>query len=302
MENSNQPAAEPAKTEPAPQPVVPKASAPVNNGVVPGGKPGSSKGLIIGLVGGGVAVIAIVLICIFAIPKLFGVNWEETKSAADKLYDINESLDSDCKSATNYAADEDVSEKEYNKYVSECQSAVDEYDNFVKELGNVSGVKRNKEIKAKYEEFKKAYEEAGPILRGIPELLSAEHKVMLSFEELSNKDDAELNDSVIEDLIKPLRNVESEGVKDVANSMADELENYLKIVARYTEAQEKYYGSSYSDPNHDALYEEYKKARDAYYDADLDLDLDSLTESGKKLDKAAEALYKEMNNQYYQNK
>ena len=301
MENSNQPAAEPAKTEPAPQPVVPKASAPVNNGVVPGGKPGSSKGLIIGLVGGGVAVIAIVLVCIFAIPKLFGVNWEETKEAAKKLYDINNSLDDDCDKATSYASDGDTSKKDYDKYVSECQSAVDAYDAFVKELGNVSGVKRNKEIKAKYEEFTKAYEEAGPILRGIPELLSAEHEVMLAFEELSDNDDAELNDSVIEDLVKPLRNVESEGVKSIANDMANELEDYLKVVARYMTAREKYYETSYSDPSYQSVYSEYKSAQNAYYDADLDIDLDSLTEAGKKLDKAAEALYNEMNNQYYQN-
>lgn len=305
MDNSNQPAVEPANTNAAPaaaaapQPVVPKASAPASNGVVPAGKPGSSKGLVIGLIIGGVAIIACVLLGVFLIPKFFGVDWEETKAAAKKLYDVNSAISSDCSSATSYATSTSTSKSDYAKYINKCQNAVDEYAAFAESLANVSGVKHNKEIKAKYEEFQKAWNETGPLLKGIPALLSAEHEVILAFDEAKDSGASDLDDNKIASLVKPLREVEAEGVQDIANEMADKIEAYLKIVAKYQSLHDKWYATSYSDPNYSTIYDQYKEARDAYYDADLDMDLDDITSGAEKLDDAAEALYNEMNSQYY---
>lgn len=291
------PAATPTPT-PAPTPAAPVVAP------VVAAKPMSPKTkkmiIIFSIVG--VAVAAIVVCLIIFLPMLFGVDWKETKEAAEDFYKANNSISSECSDAMSYVSSTYTSKSDYDKYVSKCSDAMNGYIEAADKIGETSGVKRNDAIKKKYEAFKKDYDEAKPIISGIGELLSAEHEVVLGADEISDMDDvSSLDDSSIEDLVKPLRNVSSDGVKDIANTMADKVEEYLKIVVKYQKAYKKWYDTSYSDPNYNTVRDEYYAARDAYYDADLDMDMSEVTDKLGGLDDTAEELYNTIRSEYKKN-
>ncbi len=306
MDNSNQPAANPApeSAAPAPQPVVPKASAPAaSNSVVPSGKPGSSKGLIIGLIIGGVAIIGIALLCIFLIPALGGVDWEKTNEAADSFLEVNNNLYSDCSDANIYVSSTTKGKETYNQFIDKCQEATDKYVEFVKTLKDVSGVKKNDEIKKKYEAFEAAYKEGSPYLEGRPALFKAIHEVMISLNSFSSSSDFDdLTDAKLSEILSPLRNMNSnDTINSLGEEMATKIEDYYKIVRNYYEAYQLYWDTPYSDSNFDSVKAAYEKAREAYYDAELEIDTDSIEDKLDKLDNTGEDLYKEMKNQYNKN-
>lgn len=279
------------------------SAAPVVAPVVPA-KPLSKKAkkmiIIFSIVG--VVVAAIVVCLIIFLPMLFGVNWDETKKAAEDFYEANNSISSDCSSAMSYVSSTYTTKSDYDKYVSKCNDAMNEYISASDKLGDVSGVKRNDEIKKKYEEFKKKYDEARPIISGIGELLSAEHEVVLKADEITDADDVSgFDENTIKDLVKPLRNVSNDGTKDIANTMADKVESYFNIYVNYQKAYKKWYDTPYSDPNYNSYRDAYYEARDAYMDADLDMDMDEVTEKFNGLDDTAESLYNTIRSEYKKN-
>ena len=279
-------------------------AAPVVAPVVPA-KPLSPKAkkmiIIFSIVG--VAVVAIVVCLIIFLPMLFGVNWEETKEAAEDFYKANNSISSDCSSAMSSVSSTYTSKSDYEKYVSKCSDAMNAYISAADKLGDTSGVKRNDAIKKKYEEFKKKYDEARPIISGVGELLSAEHEVVLKADELTDEDDvSNFDENTIKDLVKPLRNVSSEGTKDIANNMADQVENYFKAYINYQKAYKKWYDTSYSDPNYSSYRDAYYEARDAFNNTELDMDMDDVTDKFDGLDDTAESLYKTIRSEYNKNK
>lgn len=313
MDESNKAAGNPAEAPAAPaveaKPVVPTAAKNTNS-VVPAGKPGSSKGLIIGLCVGGAAIILIVVLCIIFIPMLFGIDWEKTKEATQNFEKANNSLSTDCGDVLSYATSTYKSESDYNKSVEKCSTAIQGYKDAAEELGKSSGVKKDKEIKEKYDKFKEAYDKASPALDQITVVMKDVHSFVLKMDEfedsISSADD--ITDAKIDELVKPLADSENEGLKAMGEDMKSQIKSYIEIVKKYNETREAWYNTSSSDPNYPAVRDAYYAARDAYYDADFvepDMEMEDLLGVSEddldKLDETAEALVDKIRSQYNKN-
>lgn len=114
-------------------------------------------------IGGGVfvalSVIAIIFSLVFKIN--YGESYRKAKDVQEELSELNSNMSS-CSRVVSYVNSTWTNEKTYNEYVSKCLDALDYDGSTVAELGNTSGVKRDKDIKAQYDKFKKAYDKAMP--------------------------------------------------------------------------------------------------------------------------------------------
>lgn len=317
MDESNKAADKAAETPAAapvvppvsePKPVVPTASKNNSNGVVPAGKPGSSKGLIIGLCCGGAALILIVVLCIIFIPMLFGIDWEKSKEAASNFKDAYSSIDSDCGDVMTYAGSTYKTESEYDEYVNKCQEAVNKYKTAAGEIGKASAVKKDKDIKEKYEKFKASYDKTEAAIEQIPVIFKDVHAFMLKVDGLYDEDMETISDEKIDEIVKPLVESENEALRNMGNDMASQIKNYISVYKTYVEARQLWYDTSYSDPNYNSVKQAYENARDAYYDTDYvepDVDIETLlgiTEDDlDDLDNAARDLYNEIMDKYREN-
>lgn len=316
MDESNKAADKAAETPAAapvvppvsePKPVVPTASNNNSNGVVPAGKPGSSKGLIIGLCCGG-ALILIVVLCIIFIPMLFGIDWEKSKEAASNFKDAYSSIDSDCGDVLSYAGSTYKTESDYDKYVTKCQEAIEKYKTAVDEISKASAVKKDKDIKEKYGKFKESYDKTEAAIEQIPVIFKDVHAFMLKVDDLYDEDMDSISDEKIDEIVKPLVESENEALRNMGNDMASQLKNYISVYKAYVEARQLWYDTSYSDPNYSSVKQAYDNARDAYYDTDYvepDVDVETLlgiTEDDlDDLDGAASDLYNEIMDKYREN-
>lgn len=316
MDESNK-AADKAAEAPAAAPVVPPVSEPKpvvptasnnSNSVVPAGKPGSSKGLIIGLCCGGAALILIVVLCIIFIPMLFGIDWEKTKEAASNFKDAYSSIDSDCGDVMTYASSTYKTESEYDKYVTKCQEAIEKYKAAADEIGKASGVKKNKDIKEKYEKFKASYDKTEAAVEQIPVIFKDVHAFVIKMDDMYDEDMDTITDAKIDEIVKPLVESENEALRNMGNDMASQLKNYVSVYKAYVEARELWYETSYSDPNYNSVKQAYEDARDIYYDTDYvepDMDIEDLLGISEDdlddLDEAAQDLYNKIMSEYKAN-
>lgn len=312
MDSSNAPAATPAPSTEASAPAKPaepaKQVTPVNNGVVPGGKPGSSKGLIIGLCIGGFLIILITVLCIIFIPMLFGVDWEETHAAAEQFDSTSRKVDTECGNVSSYLTSTYTSDSEYEGYVKKCKNSINSYFEAVDALKDASGVKKNKEIKQKYEDFMAIYEKVKPAYETLPDTCKELHKFYAIVNDIDSDDLGDMSDEAIDGMFKDLINSENESVRNIGNKLSGEVKNYIKTYKAYLTAREAWYDISYSDPNYDNVYSAYQEARDAYYDAEIDTDIDMEEIFGFSEDELddfnqkSDDLYNTMTNLYYQNR
>jgi len=114
-------------------------------------------------IGGGIfvalSVIAIIFSLVFRID--YGESYRKAREVDEDLSDLVSNT-SACSRVASYANSTWTNEKTYNDYVSKCLDSLDHDDSEIVELGKTSGVKRNEDIKAQYNKFKKAYDQAFP--------------------------------------------------------------------------------------------------------------------------------------------
>ena len=137
-----------AVAKPAPKPLDPKAK---------------KKIIMWSCIGGGafvaLCVIAIIFSLVFRID--YGESYRKANEVGEELSDLVDDT-SACERVASYANSTWTSEKTYNDHVSKCLDSLDHDDSEIVELGKTSGVKRDKDIKAQYDKFKKAYDQAFP--------------------------------------------------------------------------------------------------------------------------------------------
>ncbi len=119
-------------------------------------------------IGGGVfvalSIFAIIFSLIFRID--YGESYRKAEEVMDELSDISGNT-SACSRVASYVNSTWTNEKTYNDYVSKCLDSLDHDDSKIIELGKTSGVKRDEKIKAQYDKFKKAYDQAFPDQSGV---------------------------------------------------------------------------------------------------------------------------------------
>lgn len=140
----------PAKTatKPAPKPLDPKTKKKIIMWTCIGG------GIFVAL-----SIIAIVFSLVFRIN--YGESYRKAEEVMDELSDLSGNT-SACSRVASYVNSTWTNEKTYNDYISKCLDSLDHDDSTIIELGKTSGVKRDEKIKAQYDKFKKAYDQAFP--------------------------------------------------------------------------------------------------------------------------------------------
>lgn len=123
-------------------------------------------------IGGGIfialSVIAIIVSLVFK--TNYGESYRMAKEVKDELSDLSSNTGA-CGRVASYVDSTWTNEKTYNDYVSKCLDSLDHDDSKIIELGKTSGVKRDEDIKAQYDKFKKAYDQAFPSQTGVEETL-----------------------------------------------------------------------------------------------------------------------------------
>lgn len=123
-------------------------------------------------IGGGifiaVSIIAIIFSLVFRID--YGASYRKAEEVMDELSDLSNNTNA-CSRVASYVNSTWTNEKTYNDYVSDCLDSLEHDDSKIIELGKTSGVKRDKDIKAQYDKFKKAYDQAFPDQSGVEETL-----------------------------------------------------------------------------------------------------------------------------------
>ncbi len=123
-------------------------------GTMPVAPKKKKTGLILGLslgIGGIVIVIVVVVVVIMMSKVDYGEAYRVASELSEKVQGIHN--DYDCTNVVDDYDDEYVSDKTFDGYVVECEATTEGVDELVKKLGETAGVKKNKEIKEKYEVF-----------------------------------------------------------------------------------------------------------------------------------------------------
>lgn len=263
----------PVINQPTPQ-GQPVAGAPVVNN---GGGASVPKGVIIGIVVGGVALIAVILGIIF-IPSLFTPDYEDANTKIQAFQDAYNEIGDYEKSCDRVVSEyrySDLSDEKYKDYVTKCLEDFTELDNTYKALEGSSGVKNDEEIKKLFEEMKANYEATVPSLKKMITLYADTRTLMNTMTDYSTEIES-LTDEQIDEITKSIVESENETLKSRGQSLRDALKKYVNASKTRDEMREKYFDDIID-------YDTYSEANDAYYDAQ-----DELSEISEEFDDAIE--------------
>lgn len=185
-------------------------------------------------VGGGVFVALSIIAIIFSL--VFKINYGESYRKAgevkDELSDLSRNS-SACSRVANYVDSTWTSEKSYNDYIDKCLDSLDHDNSSVVELGNTSGVKRDDNIKAQYDKFKKAYDKAFPSRSGVEETL----KIYKAWHTFAVKSNAASNAIKDDDAYRKA----ADALKESGNStLVEYAEGWLERALAYSKAYRTY--------------------------------------------------------------
>ena len=171
---------------PQPQPVV------APQGPVPETKK-SKKGLIVGLIIGGILLVAVVVILIF---KFVRPNYRAAYEQATELYnDISYFMyNSNCKTVKT-DVEKLVNADTYAGYIEGCKTDAAEIYEKIKQFGELGTVKNDADVKVAFEKFKEAFDNDAPgqeKLDGTLEIYGLVHKFVLAQENFNFNNSTDL--------------------------------------------------------------------------------------------------------------
>lgn len=209
--------------------------------------PAKKKKLILGLslgIGGAVVAIIAIVVVITLMKADYGESYRVAKDLKPKVSSLNSNYD--CSRVVDYVSSTYTKEATYNGYIDGCATVAEGVDEMVAKLGQTSGVKRDKELKAQYERFQEAI---GTVLPNEDELrqrlnvYKAWHKFVTMVDDLSA---SKSSDAEVQNAAKILT---ESGNEVLAKYGAGWLEKTLA----YVQAYRAYYNASYSDSNRSNL-------------------------------------------------
>lgn len=204
-------------------------------------------------VGAGLVIVGVALAII--LPAVFRVDYSTAYRAAgelkSKVYDIYSNYD--CENVIDYVDSSYISNKDYEKYITDCKETVSGTDGLVNTLANTDGIKKNQELSSQFETVKKLIEEIVPKDEELAEKLNMykiwhEWGVML--------DEMEWTD--VDSKIQAAANI-------LINSGVDAFKTYgegwLEKTLETAHAYQAYDNESYLSNNKSTLREEYENKK-----------------------------------------
>lgn len=200
-------------------------------------KSNQRTGWIIGGVVAAVVVVLAILACVL-VPKLMGVDYQESEEIADDLFDKIEDVYSGytavCYNALANVDDDELSLEDYKQKITECQQGLAEVRELAGKLEKSSGVQRNAEVKEKYSAFAEA---AKPVLLNEAQVDKSLATYLAVHEFLLNMAnyEADTSEAEIKEMTKSLVEADNENLKafgeELRTRMIDLGETYQKFVA-----------------------------------------------------------------------
>lgn len=209
--------------------------------------PAKKKKLILGLsLGiGGVVVAVIAIVVVSMLMKAdYGESYRIAKELKPKVSDINNNYD--CSRVVDYVSSTYTKESTYNGYVDGCMEVADGVDELVTALGQTSGVKRDKDLKAQYDRFQEAIGAVLPDEEELKQRLNLYkiwHKFIVATNDLSA---SKSSDAEIQNAAKILTESENE-------VLAKYGAGWLEKTLAYVQAYRTYSNTSYSASNKSEL-------------------------------------------------
>jgi len=159
--------------------------------------PAKKKKIILGVVLGvvGLIVVVVVIIVIMMLLKVdYGETYRLTKELEEKVDDIV--YDYPCENVVSAVDNAYTSVEDYTGDVNECKATMDGVDDLVARLGETAGVKRNADLKGRFESLRTELDKVVPNaddLAGKLDLYSLWHKWVVLEDEIDTKStDAEI--------------------------------------------------------------------------------------------------------------
>lgn len=221
-------------------------------------------GLIVGGVAAGVVgVTAVVLGCVF-LPQMFGTNYGESYRVAVALRGQLENLyintKSNCREVADSIDDEDVSVDDFAKMTESCRADLVTARGTMEELGKSSGIKKDEELKKKYDEFVTVAGKTMPA----DEQMDKEFKIYRAVHEfIVCSDEVEVED-LDEATVKEIAGILINSGDDELKKMGEGFEEHtLKLVDIYKKFEQADVSNT---REYYRLYNEFSDALDEYQD------------------------------------
>lgn len=200
-------------------------------------------GLSLGMGGVVVAIVAVVVVSMLTKAD-YGESYRVAKELKPKVSDISDNYD--CSRVIDYVSSDYTSETTYNGYIEGCVAVAEGVDELVVKLGQTSGVKRDKDLKAQYDRFQEAIGKVLPNEDELKQRLEV-YKVWHKFVVLANELTAsKSSDAEIQNAAKVL----TESGNDV---LAKYGAGWLEKTSVYVQAYRAYDNTSYSASNKSEL-------------------------------------------------
>lgn len=229
-------------------------------------KAAKQKKLIIGGAIGAAVVVLAVLAAVF-LPKMLGVNYAESYEVADELFDKLDNVyggsKAVCYKTLSNADDDTIGIDDYQRQIDNCKQGISGARDLAKKLAQTSGVKKDAEVKEKYD----AFDEAGqPVLMDetkVDRSLAAYAAVHEFLVRMSGYE-ADVSEAEIREMTEPLVSVENEKIKKIGEELRSRMIELGKLY-------EQFVASGQSDYN---LAEAYLEKAEDLEDWMGDLDFD----------------------------
>ncbi len=204
--------------------------------------------ILIAAIVGGLIVVGVVLAIVFLV--ILRVDYSETYRTAKELRPKIVAIRNDysCERVLTNLKSEYTSDKSYGNDIESCKASFDGVEDLVKKLGETAGVKRDGDIRERYDAFVTTFDAAVPKLEVLAEkleLYQTWHKYIVAVDNLTTQD----AESAFRAAAVILTSSNNEALKSYG-------EGWLERAWAYAQAYQAYYNSSYSDPNRDDLRDE----------------------------------------------
>lgn len=204
--------------------------------------PVKKKKLILGLslgIGGVVMAIVAVVVVSMLMKADYGESYRVAKELKPKVSDISDNYD--CLRAIDYVSSDYTSEMTYNGYIEGCAAVAEGVDELVAKLGQTSGVKRDKDLKAQYDRFQEAIGKVLPNEDELKQRLGV-YKVWHKFVVLANELTAsKSSDAEIQNAAKVLTESGNDVLAKYGAGWLEKTLAYVQAYRAYNNSNAGYY-------------------------------------------------------------
>lgn len=201
----------------------------------PAKKSTKSKGTVIGIVGGILVIVAAVAVGAVVLTSKpdYHKSFDEVKELYAKLQNFTDG--SDCEKLSNDGGEVDVSEETLKGYITGCKNEVKEISELNRKLGATSGIKKDDELKQRFEDYNAKWQTLVSHEDGLEADLQAYlamHRFVVKADELDLSEDPEgmyeLGDILIDS--------DNAGLKEYGETWNKHARTVIDVMTKYQKA------------------------------------------------------------------